>query len=110
MTIIKYTTVGHARKSNSIMLIRGKKTGQVGFRRNEHSDDIFGDPIYAEEVVELPEPMNPTEYDEFVEETLSGDESHPIRSTMREVADEKGVDTSEWSWGGEDGDTNTENE
>lgn len=104
MTIIKYATIGHARTSDSIMLIRGKKTGQVGFRPSEDSDDIFGDPIYAEQVVELPEPMNPTEYDEFVEETLSGDEDHPIRSAMREVAEEKGVDTSEWSWGDEESD------
>lgn len=92
MTIIKYATVCFARSSEKVVVARGKESGQVGFRQPEDDDtSIFEDPLYAEEVVELPEPMTPTEYDEY----LTDGEEMPdtIREAVERVREEKGVET-----------------
>ena len=96
MTLVKYATIGHARNSDSLILIRGKKTGQVGFRPDE--DTIFGDPIYSERVVQLPEQMSPTDYEEYVEETVGHDRDDPVTRAMVDVADDLGIDLGD-AWG-----------
>jgi len=59
MTRIKYATVAVARKSNSIIVVRGKKTGRIGFQSPDE-DGGYDDPVDSERVVELPETMTPT--------------------------------------------------
>jgi len=91
MTVIKYATVCFARSSERVVVARGKKSGQVGFLPPEDGDgSIFADPLYAEEVVELPEPMTPTEYDEYLKD---GEEMpDKIREVVERVREEKGVE------------------
>ena len=97
MTQIKYATTGHSRGSNNITVVRGKKTERIGFREpDDGSDrDVFGDPIYSEEVVALPEPMSPGEFDAYLK-TLSYDDDIP-QAALR-VAEEHGIDTDDWEW------------
>lgn len=98
MTIIKYATVGFSRTSEKISIHRGNHHAKIGFRPSEGDDlGIFDDPIFAEKVVELPESMTPTEYDEYMEEGEVGS-GGPITDAILEVAEEKGVDTSDWDW------------
>lgn len=95
MTIIKYATIGHARTSDTLVVRRGKESGLIAYRPPEDEDaTVFSDPIYAERVVELPEPMTPTEYDEYLETALlelDGDE--PISTAYLEVASERGIES-----------------
>jgi len=97
MTRIKYATVLHIRGTDRLLLGRGKETGRTGWVPDDESDTPFGKPIYAERVVELPETMTPTEYDTWIEEEFSDPEvADPASEAMTEVADEKGIDTSDW--------------
>ena len=97
MTQIKYATIGRSRGSNNITVLRGKKTGQIGFREPDDGSDRgeFGDPIYSEEVVALPEPMSPSEFDAYLK-SLSYDDVIP-QAAIR-VAEEHGIDTGDWEW------------
>jgi len=97
MTRIKYATVARARESNTLMLLRGKKTGKVGYRPLEGDEgDLFQDPLYSERVVELPERMSPTEYREWVD-NLDGDSDAEVVEAIRDVADEYGADAGVFS-------------
>lgn len=99
MTIIKYATVAHARTSDGIVLARGKKTGQIGYKPPEDGDDLFHDPVYSEKVVELPDRMTPSEYEEYVEETVGHEEDDPVTQAIHEVAEEKGIPEVAEGWG-----------
>jgi hypothetical protein len=67
MTRIKYATIARSRKTGRITVVRGKKTGRIGLRPPDDDDaDPFSDPIYREATVELPQPMSPDEYDEYI--------------------------------------------
>lgn len=94
MTRIKYATVARSRGTNSLMVLRGKKTGQCGFLPPDDDDDksIFGDPLYSERVVELPETMTPSEYDDYMEGLSEDDLDTPLAQAVEEVADEYDID------------------
>jgi hypothetical protein len=98
MTRIKYATIGHTRATDNLSIIRGKKTGKIGYAPTDDEDSIFGNPIFSEQVVELPETMTPTEYSDYVDETVGQDADCPITRAMIEVAKKKGVDYQAWDW------------
>jgi hypothetical protein len=92
MTRIKYATIGRARASDSITIFRGKKTGRIGFLPSDDEDEsLFGDAVYAEEVVELPETMTPSEYSEYMEENYPED-APELAQAVIEVAEEHDID------------------
>lgn len=93
MTIIKYATIGFSRLTETLSVFRGKKTGKIGHRPPKDEDHgHFDDPIYCERVVELPESMTPTEYDEYINENYGVPADDPITKAVLDVAEEKGVD------------------
>ena len=89
MTIIKYATVARARTTNRLLLLRGKKTGRCGYRPPDSDENLgtFDDPLDSERVVELPEPMSPSEYRDWVKR-LDADSENAVAEAFRAVADE----------------------
>ena len=107
MTVIECATIGYAPNSGSLIVARGEQTGKIGYRPMDDEDedvaDPLGDPIYSEQVVTLPEPMTPTEFDEYLPNHLGIASEEPVTAAVLEVAEEKDVDTTGWEWTDEDG-------
>ena len=84
MTIIKYATVAVGRSSGTILICRGKETGRIGY--TGEGPEVFSDPLWSEEVVDLPEPMTPTEYDEYIEDVFADEnKDDPISRAYERV-------------------------
>lgn len=106
MTRIKYATVAHGRGTDRLIVIRGKKEGRVGFLPDDDVDDPFGIALYAENVIELPRPMSPTEYEEWIEQPFA--ERPKVGKALIDVAREKDISTEKWEWKNDLSDTDTE--
>jgi hypothetical protein len=98
MTQIKYATIAHGQGTDQLIICREKKTGQVGYLPANDADNPIGIPLHSEVVVELPETLTPTEFDEYVDDKLGQQVGEPITAAMLEVAEEKGIEYESWDW------------
>lgn len=88
MTWIKYVTIAVS-KDDRVLVMRGKKTGEIGYLPVDDDEDPFSNPIHAHEHVELPEMLTPTEYDEWLENVFRPDDvDDPVSKAVDRVTRE----------------------
>lgn len=89
MTRIKYATISRVPEEERIIIQRGKKEQTInGLRKLEDGDGFDELTFEPEEVVELPETMSPTEYDEYMEGDLDDLPDDHARHQALELKDE----------------------
>lgn len=96
MTRIKYVTLTRVPEEQRAIIQRGKKEQTINGLRKREDDDGYDQLTFEpEEIVELPETMSPSEYDEYMEGDLDDLPADHLRHQALELTDEL--------YGGEDG-------